>query len=265
MSVYRTWLVNRDGKISGPFPEPYICQQILIGRIREEDVLSLDGHAWHPYRDIAEISIEVARLLDSEAASHDPAWGEERVRAIMRHIDERKRPDRREMEGTDQTSVWQSRRQGDERRQSPETVEQHAYRQTLAEVDNWLHRYHLRNGWSIAMLLVSALAVGLALHYFQTITPIDIGLKKVRGTCNLAPARGVDWHGCNKSGYLLAGADLRNANLSGINFSGANLSYANLSGAELKNAQLNGAILTGAIWTDERTCAAGSVGHCGHD
>lgn len=265
MSMYRTWLINRGEQISGPFPEPYICEQILIGRIREDDMLSLDGHAWHSYRDIAEIVAEIGRLLDSGRISDNPAWGEERVRATMRRIDERKRPDRRAMEDVDvagQPHVWQSRRQGSERRQSSETVEQHTYRQMLTDVDRWLRQHRLRNGWAIAVLLVFAVLVGLTLNHFQAVTPIYIGLKPAKHACNLAPAKDVDWHGCDKSGYLLAGADLRNANLAGINFAGANLSYADFSGAEMSGAQLNGAILTGARWMDGRICATGSVGEC---
>lgn len=261
MSAYRLWQVKRGEQTSGPFPEPLICQQILIGRVRESDLLSIDGHAWHTYRDIPEICEEITRLLDLHAESHDPQWHEERIRAALRHLDERKSPDRRDHENAAETEDWTNRPEGHERRVKPETVEQHTYRQNVAEVDNWLRRYRLRYGWTAAVLLAAILAIGLALHFFQATTPIDIGLQAAR-ICNQPPARGVDWHGCNKTGFLLAGADLRQANLTGTDFSGANLSYANLAGAQLTGALLQGAILTGTIWADGRVCAPGSVGVC---
>lgn len=261
MSAYRLWQVKRGAQISGPFPEPLICQQILLGRIRENDLLSLDGHSWHDYRDIPEIYQEITRLLDLHAESHDPQWHEERVRAALRHFDERKSPDRRDHDNTAETEALKPRREGHERRLTPETVEQHTYRQHVAEVDSWLRRYRLRYGWAAAVLLAATLAIGLALHFFQATTPIDIGLQDAR-TCDRPPARGVEWHGCNKSGYLLAGADLRQANLTGTDFSGANLSYADLTGARLEGALFKGTILTGATWADGRICASGSVGLC---
>lgn len=261
MSAYRLWQVKRGERISGPFPEPLICQHILMGRIRGNDLLSIDGHAWHTYRDVPEIYEEISRLLDLHAESHDPQWHEERIRAALRHFDERKRPDRRDHESAAEAAAWKSRREGHDRRVTPETVEQHTYRQNVAEVDHWLRRYRLRSGWAAAALSAAALAIGLALHFFQATTPIDIGLQAAK-TCGQPPARGVDWHGCNKSGYLLAGADLRQANLTGTNFSGANLSYANLAGARLKDAALQGAILTGTTWPDGRVCATGSVSLC---
>lgn len=260
MSAYRLWQVKHGEEVSGPFPEPLICQQILIGRIREADLLSLDGHAWHAYRDVPEIYAELARLLDVDTSSDDPQWHEERVRAALRRLDERKRPDRRDAETAAQGETWQSRRTGKERRLVPETVEQHTYRQQVAEVDNWLRRYRLRYGWTGALLLVVAVMLGLILHYFQAVTPIDIGLQP--NACSRPAMRGVDWHGCDKSGYLLAGADLREANLSGADFSGANLSYADLGGARLDGARLQGAILTGTTWIDGRVCAADSIGSC---
>lgn len=261
MSTYRTWLVKRGEEVTGPFPEPLICQQILIGRIKEEDeALSLDGHAWHHYRDIPELVAEITRMLDVDV--RDPEWREERIRAVLRHIDERKRPDRRDVESPLQTRTWLSRRTGEDRRQTPETVEQYSYRQTLAEVDKWLSKHRLPNRWGIVFLMGAALATVWVLYRFQVVTPIDLGLRLPQSACSSSPKRAVDWHGCNKSGLLLAGADLRQANLANANLAGANLSYANLSGAKLQGAQFRGAILKGTIWTDGRVCAVESVGVC---
>jgi hypothetical protein len=141
-------------------------------------------------------------------------------------------------------------------------VEQHAYRQTIAETDKLLHLRRQRTGITVILLLVSILTIGLVVYHFQARNPIRVNLHTAAATCGTAPSRGVNWQGCDKSGYLLAGADLREADLSGANLSGANLSYANLSGVRLAGARLQDAILTGATWTDGRVCGEGSVATC---
>jgi uncharacterized protein YjbI with pentapeptide repeats len=89
---------------------------------------------------------------------------------------------------------------------------------------------------------------------------IDIGLHVA--TCDAEPVSKVDWHGCDKAGYFLVGADFREANLKDVQFAGANLSYANLKDARLDGAVLDNAKLAGATWVDGRTCADDSVGSC---
>jgi hypothetical protein len=263
MSVYRTYWIKRGTEISGPFPELVVCQQILIGRIQAGDLLSLDTHAWKDFRQIEEINATLQRLLEPDTVADDVEWRDERAKAALRHYDERKYPDRRIYGAVDQPAVWVSRRQSGDRRHKPETVEEHAYRLTYMEVDSELRRSHFRIGWSAVLLLLAALPVGLALYAFHDAPVIDLGLaSKVRGNCAAAPLRGTDWHGCDKSGYLMVGADLRDANLANVNFTGANLSYADLSGADIRNTQFNKAILSGAKWVDGKTCAQGSIGLC---
>lgn len=259
MTTYRLWQVRRGDKLSGPFPEPYVCEQILLGRIREDDQLSLDGHSWRGYLEVPEIAAEITRLLDPE--TEDPQWREERIRAALRNVDERKRVDRRASESPKHAALWQERRRQQDRRRTPETVQQHVYRQQVTDVDNWLRHYRQRYRWAALAFVAAVVGLGAALHAFQAVNPIDIGLR-VSKTCDRPAARGVDWHGCDKSGYLLAGADLRQANLAGINFAGANLSYAHLEGADIKGALLQGAKLDGAVWPDGRVCGIGSLGQC---
>jgi hypothetical protein len=262
MTIYRVWQVKQGEVTTGPFPEKLIFDFILIGRIRDDDLLSMDGHFWRPYREIPDILVEVEQLLGGNDGV-DIGWYEERQRAVLRHSDERKHPDRRTTESVTDAAIWQAQREGKERRIVPETVEQHAYRRTIAETDNLLQLRRQRAGITVILLLVSILTIGLAVYHFQAHNPIRVNLQfTATATCGAAPSRGVNWQGCDKSGYLLAGADLREADLSGANLSAANLSYANLSGVRLAGARLQDAILTGATWTDGRVCGEGSVGSC---
>jgi len=46
------WCTRRDGHVRGPFPQAQISQNILLGRIREDDELSFDRETWTPVRDL---------------------------------------------------------------------------------------------------------------------------------------------------------------------------------------------------------------------
>lgn len=257
MNTYRVWQVKRDGQVTGPFPEPQILQYILIGRISVSDLVSMDGNFWQSYEHTPEL-IEQIRHLGGDGG--DSQWQEERLRAIFRNADERKRPDPRGHEPPETSAKWTTRT-GVDRRKKPETVRQHAYRETISEVDHWLSNH--RPGRSVTAVLLAGLAIltGLSLHFFGSEAPrVDLGLRPAN--CDAQPVGRVDWHGCDKAGYVLAGADLHEANLIGARFAGANLSYANLKQARVDGAVFDGAKLAGATWVDGRVCAAGSVGSC---
>lgn len=263
MSVYRVWQVKRGEQVTGPFPENVILQHILLGRIVADDLISMDGHFWQPYESTPEILEQLHLMVGSHTGpASDPAWREERLQAILRHADERKQVDPRSRETPEDMAAWAAARSGGERRKTPETVEQHSYRETVAEVDQWLKSRRPGKSIMAATLFCSALlVVALVIHRFGSQEPpIDLGLRAA--SCDAQPVSRVDWHGCDKSGLVLAGADLRDADLKGARFAGANLSYANLNGAFVDGAVFEGAKLAGTTWTDGRVCAADSVGSC---
>ena len=67
--------------------------------------------------------------------------------------------------------------------------------------------------------------------------------------------------GCDLTGVVLVGFDLRNANLNGfVNLSRANLIGADLSGADLTGAKLTDANLTGANLTGANLIGANLTG-----
>lgn len=263
MTTYRTWQLKRGDAVTGPFPELQICSHILIGRIRDDDLLSEDGHLWRPYHEIPDILTEIGKIVEGAGAVNvDSNWPDERLRAMLRHADERKHPDRRSLEDAATAAKWQNKRSNKDRRRVPETVEQHAYRHITAEVDSALRRPRQRVGVTVILLSLVLLVIGLVLHRYQTDMPIHVGIHFTPAACKNDPARSVDWHGCDKSGIVLVGADLRDADLSYTNLSGANLAYANLTGARMEGAILRGANLSGATWMDGKKCAADSAGGC---
>lgn len=268
MGEYRLWYVKRGEKQQGPFPEPLICRFIVLGRIGEQDMLSLDGHFWRPLDQHPELIASVQAMLYQhvDASDGDVDWREERAKAALRWLDDRKMPDPRGHEPVTVSQEFKNLRQGGDRRQMPETVDQHVYRENRSAFENWIRSRRTAYGRVVLfMAIVSALVIGGVLT-LKPVNPVKVGLK-FQADCASEPSRGVNWQGCDKSDQLLVGVDLRSAELSGVSFRQSNLKYADLTGANLAQADLAGADLTGvrlghAVWLDGRVCAADSVGTC---
>jgi len=293
MHDHALWYVRRDAHVVGPFAEPLICRYIVLGRIRESDELSSDGHYWRKQDEFPELMEAAQQLLMlGKGGVLDPTWREDRIKASMRWLDERVSVDRRMHESPEQASAWASRRQTGDRRAQKETPEQHAYRQSQAAFDGWLHEPPPAYARMAKLLASLLLLVIFAVFFYRPMNPVRVGLFIPSTECNTPAAPATNWIGCDKSGSLLVGADMHNANLARVNFSGANLSYSNftdatlneadlsnadlrhvnfrgarLSGANMRSAHLDGADLAGAeldnaVWVDGRTCKAGSWGKC---
>ncbi len=259
MNFHRLWQIKRGEQVSGPFPENLIVQHVLLGRIVETDLISMDGHAWKSYRELPEIIEQINNMIGQDATASDPAWREERLRAVLRRVDERKHLDPRSEEAQDVSKT--DMRSGVDRRRIPETVEQYSHRITIAETDEWIRNYRPGKSLAAVALLLSVVLIAWAFQRFGSRdVAVDIGLHIAN--CDAEPSSKVDWHGCDKTGYFLVGADLREANLKDARLSGANLSYANLTGARVDGAVFSNAKLTRATWVDGRVCADDSIGNC---
>lgn len=268
MTVQRLWFVKRARHVRGPFPEQLLARYIVLGRVTDTDRISIDHHHWHVPGQVPELKIAIKTLLAlDEHEEQDADWRDERFKARLRWLDDRKSPDPRATESPEVAELWKPHRMHGDRRQMPETVEQHSYRESRAAFESWLKLERQRYGKPvIALLVLFVLVVGMVLLY-EPVNPVKIGLRIHNGQCELAPARQVDWSGCNKQGFLLLGADLRGAQLINVDLTGANLRYADLreadlSGAHLERADLTGTRLDGAVWIDGRICANNSVGAC---
>lgn len=268
MSVQRLWFVKRAQHVRGPFPEPLLARYIVLGRVTDRDHVSLDHHHWHVPGDVPELTAAIRSLLGLDAGEDvDADWQDERFKAKLRWLDDRKSPDPRANESSAQSERWKPHRVQGERRKTPETVEQHTYRESRAEFEGWLRLQRQRYGKPLLALAALFFVVVLVVLNYEPVSPVKVGLRIQAGQCELPAGRGIDWSGCDRHGYLLVGADLRGAQLINTNLAGANLSYAdlreaNLTQANLDHADLTGTKLEGAVWVDGRKCALGSEGSC---
>lgn len=291
------WYTRRDGVIRGPYPAGQISRYILLGRIREDDELSMDQQYWQPVDECQALIPEVMKLPPTE---------ENLQRLLMARMreDERQPGDRRDRQPEPPAHI-KERRTGSERRQlEPELFLRHRKlkQDVIRSVSN------LSGPYRIPLSLVAIVLCGLLLAWVTQSTEPDEALPD----CQSPALAGVNWDNCNLSGVelqdailngamirnakldgsLLAGAQLANvrldyssmnitdlsaadlsngvlvgASLNGANLRNArlykaNLAYANLSGALVEGADFTGAVLDHAIWVDQRECAAGSVGQC---
>lgn len=233
--VQALWYVRKSGQVRGPFPGPQIEESLRSGEIAPTDELSLDAEQWLPVRE--------SGLFHGKAHPAKPGQG----RAEGAWLDEREKARMRWEEGAAEAGADGSGASplADDRR--IESLRAN-HETTRAMLDAEASR---RPSLLIAMvgLLVLVLA-GLLIWFGQGEDTLQTSIGKV-SDCAAAPASGVSWSACDKSGISLTGADLQNMTLSRGRFDGAamagvNLSYADLSRASMRGANLAGANLTGA-------------------
>lgn len=268
MENYRLWFVRDPTGVRGPYPEALVCRYMVLGRLDQRDEVSLDGHTWRQAGEVPELAktLKVLLSLPDGIASEDPQWSEERAKAAVRWLDDRKSPDPRGKH-VPESMDYAEMRSGNERRQTPETVDQRVHREFQAEASSRAPRGEQSYGKIVAIVLTLIALAVVGMSFSWPGKTFKIGLNVAAVDCEALPARGVRWGQCIKDGELLVGADLRDAELVGTSLKNANLGYADLAGANLLRADLAGANLAGAslsaaIWVDGRVCAENSVGRC---
>ena len=287
------WYVRKNGQIRGPFPAGQIAREILLGRIRDNDELSLDSEHWRPLSALPQLVPEVMQHADTE---------EGRQHLLLARLREDERlHDRR---GPGHAPSDSNQRHGDRRTVESFDVVAHRERVTrwAAEEPKEERNFLL----PAAVFMITLFILGTYFLWYRPAPPL------VERDCQAAPAAAVNWSSCemparslsradlsranlsnsvlrsadlhaaqlrnadlsyaNLESADLHGADLRTANLKGASLRGANLSlsdlrdadlgYANLQGANLNGVNMSGAILGRAIWSDGRVCAVDSVGVC---
>ncbi len=292
------WCTRRNGCVRGPYPQAQISQNILLGRIRTDDELSLDRECWTPVCELPHLIPDVMKDIDTEA-------GRQRLQEARIHADERRHNERRR--GSERMCAGSGeRREGVDRRQAETAaiVQQRDLRRRRLDSAPSTDDRPCGRPCKIALG-----GMGLLALVFVVFTP---DAPKSRPDCGAPAAPQVNWNNCKMPGLPaeqanLRGAQARNMDLTGAHLVGANLvgsdlAYTFLNAADLRHADLSntrmtgtalraadlrgtrlagadlayadlrevrmeGAVLThtrldNALWIDGRTCKPGSVGRC---
>ena len=277
------WYVKRGQQINGPFPAAMIRNNVALGRIRGEDLVSADGRRW--YR-ADKGWTGIASTVEKGTACDDERRSERRASTA---------PD---------VSLSGEQRCGDDRRkrESREVIERRARSERV-----WASLKSRTPGLRKPML-----ALGLILSFVTTLSLVSVPEKKRVADCSQPAAANANWDFCNLaggsfanqdmrnlsgrnanlasgtfsnadmansdlayadlnhadltlsqlSGARLVGANLRNARLNHARLDGADLRFADLTNAEIAGLELAGADLFNAIWVNGRICRRHSVGAC---
>lgn len=161
MENYQVWFLRRDEEILGSFPDAVIAQHMVLGRVRENDEVSLDTHSWHKPDEVLALRQAVNNLIGvgTGEKAEDPEWRQERMRAAVRWLDERKAPDRRSTEEAEVAAKWAAMRGNKERRINVESPEILAYRQQRAVIEASFRRPRRSYAWVPIAFIVVIVAV----------------------------------------------------------------------------------------------------------
>lgn len=295
MPSRRLWYLRRGQGIQGPFPDELIRRYVILGRVREDDELSIDRHDWR----------RLSELPEFMPTTGGESLSSEDLGAVRRWEDERTGEERRREIPVELARPTETLRRNERRRSESNTTVQHRQSKRRTRILQKVQRRERYFGREVSVFLFVVLLIGLAIVFPDRFT-------KDEAQCDAPPKPNINWSNCRMEGVvlrdidvsggnlrnasftgadlrganlsesdlayanlnianlrradlkgaLLLGTSLRNADLSGANLQGADLSYAILAGAVLRNANLREAKLDKAIWTDNRICHPGSIGRC---
>ena len=112
MTNNQLWYTRREKEIRGPFPAGLITRYILLGRIREDDQLSVDQLSWQLVNEVSELIPEELKLDLSLPEN------QEKLRIARLREDEREASDRRGKQLTNDNETNLKQRSGMERRKT---------------------------------------------------------------------------------------------------------------------------------------------------
>jgi hypothetical protein len=292
------WYTRRYGHVRGPFPQQQITHYILLGRIRQDDHLSMDRELWTPVQELQHLIPEVMRHVESEE-------DRQRLHLARLRVDERRGGDRRLGSERMSAEPRKQRRENDRRQdEDVETLRHRELRRSVLDEGRAVKvgpcgpQCRRLLGAVVALVIIFALftpdapppaadcsaAAGPQVNWSNCQMP---GLVAEQANLHGAQARNMDLTGArlvganlisadlaytqldladlrraDLSNARLTGASLRGADLRGTRLAGADLSYANLSDARLEGAVLSETRFDNTIWTDGRVCQPGSVAQC---
>ena len=183
MENYQVWFLRRNGELIGSFPDALLAQHIVLGRVHDGDEVSIDAHYWVKPEEVEALRQVVDNLIGVGGGedSSNPEWRNDRLKAAMRWLDERKAPDRRSAEDEAAAAKWAAMRGNNERRVTPESPEILEYRKNRAVIEASLRRPS-RN-YTPAIILLIVILLGIVVYAAMSgtvISPFHIDWESLR-------------------------------------------------------------------------------------
>ena len=292
-----TWYIQKNGKITGPFPSGQISQLLVVGRLTIDDEVSHDKDEWLAIKDIPTL---IPDVLNEDADENNDGSQAERLAAARRWADER-REERRD----DNPKTPNRNSAG---RRDEEEMQEVEYRHRRESIYKKFRERPQKAFATLFLFVAVIIAVVWGSFNYSPLVLVD------EPNCSEAPRKGVNWRNCNKTLFVairadisesnlhsviirnanlfasdfsksrmdysnlsggnlsyavfenanLKGANLNNADLRHANFSSANLTYVDFTDADITNVNFDKADLSHAIWVNGKRCKKGSIGSCLH-
>src|SRR3569623_1646912 len=221
MAGLNVWYVRRGDEVKGPYPSGLITRYVLLGRVRANDEVSIDGATWGLISDHPDLIPSVMK---------DPNAAPQRLEAARRWADARD-GERRSAAGASETAAGEQRQRRERRApEIPVFVDYRVSRSTRAAE----HAESARQ-WRglLGIVAVTVGVVAVILYFYKPPPPEQLV------DCSAEPAPSVNWSDCVLTGVNLAGADLTGAKLYSANMTGANFRGAHLAGGNLSYSPLS--------------------------
>lgn len=266
------WYVKENGRIKGPFATGLISQNILLGRMHPNDLLSQDKEKWRKASTVREVMPDVIKYRN------DPNY-KERLRAARRWADER-------------SEVREGNSEGQEA-YSPRKKVTHLGIKTTG-LFGVIALIAVISGFIYAMFVftpdnpiaqIDCAAAGRDGSVFDGchLQRRDFSQRSLKASSfkntllqnsrfrqsnlqhshfDYANLSNSDLSRADFRGASMKAVDLRGAVLNTTIFAEADLNYADLTGAKVSKIDFTGTKLSNTIWFDGHVCAKESVGSC---
>jgi hypothetical protein len=238
-SQQRSWYLQTNGRVIGPFPSAAVRRMLSLGQAGLDDLVSSDRRQWKAVRQVHEVVPPELRGAKQAWQTPEPARKPLPLvaMAVFALV----------FSGIIGFALWWggsvSNGQPDCAAAPRPAVDWRNCR-LLGLSAEWaeLQRMNGQNAVLRAARL-NAADLSFAMLDYADLSSADLAYTLLHGAS-------------------LRGADLRGADLTNSDLSQSDLSFADLRGARLGAALLQGASLHNALWFDGRICAKDSLGAC---
>src|SRR3569623_2018858 len=264
MAGLNVWYVRRGDEVKGPYPSGLITRYVLLGRVRADDEVSMDGATWGLVSDHPDLIPSVMKNPDAAPQRLEAA---RRSAEIPDMVDYRGSRSTRAAEHAEAARQWLALLGIVAVTAGVVGVILYFYKPPPPEQSVDCSAKPAPNvNWSDCVLtgvnLAGADLTGAKLYSANMTGANFRGAHLAGGNLSYSTLSLGNFENADLRGATLTGANLRGAQLSHAHFDKADLSYADLTGAELAGVELRDAKLGNTIWAGGMICAPESVGTC---
>lgn len=169
------WFIRKEGWVRGPYPTGALVQDLLVGRIAQTDLISLDREDWRPLAAWPELVNAITLSTPPPAGSDHAGWVEERTHARVRWADQRGGEERRGDGPSQDESDARRRESGADRRAGPPRTPSKRGPPSRKTAD--LFGANLPIWVLLGGLMALAALIGVLVYVFGPVNPVAVQIR----------------------------------------------------------------------------------------